>query len=76
MDKPLEYYRNNFVGTVVLLEVMRKHNMKNVSVTRFAGSPGACRVQVLLIRPIWTRPHPRGLSLARRCAVGNLRMTA
>ena len=30
VEKPLEYYHNNFVGTVVLLEVMRKHNCKNV----------------------------------------------
>lgn len=30
VDKPLEYYDNNFVGTVVLLEVMRKHNCKNM----------------------------------------------
>ncbi|PNH01867.1 UDP-glucose 4-epimerase 3 [Tetrabaena socialis] len=30
VDKPLEYYRNNFVGTVVLLEVMRAHGLKNV----------------------------------------------
>lgn len=30
VDKPLEYYRNNFVGTVVLLEVMRAHGLKNM----------------------------------------------
>lgn len=30
VEKPLEYYRNNFVGTVVLLEVMRAHGLKNV----------------------------------------------
>ncbi|KXZ45457.1 hypothetical protein GPECTOR_54g198 [Gonium pectorale] len=30
VDKPLEYYRNNFVGTVVLLEVMRQFGLKNM----------------------------------------------
>ncbi|KAG2500424.1 hypothetical protein HYH03_001993 [Edaphochlamys debaryana] len=30
VDKPLEYYYNNFCGTVVLLEVMRKHGLKNM----------------------------------------------
>ncbi len=29
--KPLEYYDNNFAGTITLLNVMRKHNCKNVS---------------------------------------------
>lgn len=31
VEKPLEYYYNNFCGTVTLLEVMRKHKCKNVS---------------------------------------------
>lgn len=31
VDKPLEYYRNNFCGTVTLLEVMKAHGLKNVS---------------------------------------------
>lgn len=31
VDKPLEYYDNNFVGTVVLLDVMRAAGVKNVS---------------------------------------------
>lgn len=31
VEKPLEYYYNNFCGTVTLLDVMRKHNCKNVS---------------------------------------------
>ncbi len=28
--KPLEYYQNNIAGTLVLSEVMRKHNCKNI----------------------------------------------
>lgn len=28
--KPLEYYYNNITGTLVLLDVMRKHNCKNI----------------------------------------------
>ncbi len=31
VEKPLEYYDNNFSGTVTLLEVMKKHKCKNVS---------------------------------------------
>jgi hypothetical protein len=30
VEKPLEYYDNNFVASVRLLEVMRKHNCYNV----------------------------------------------
>ncbi len=28
--KPLEYYENNISGTLVLLDVMRKHQVKNI----------------------------------------------
>lgn len=28
--KPLEYYKNNITGTLVLCDVMRKHNVKNI----------------------------------------------
>lgn len=30
VSKPLEYYNNNITGTLVLLEVMRKHNCKKI----------------------------------------------
>ena len=30
MEKPLEYYKNNICGTLVLLEVMKQHNVKNL----------------------------------------------
>ena len=28
--KPIEYYYNNIAGTLVLCDVMRKHNVKNI----------------------------------------------
>lgn len=31
VEKPLEYYDNNFVASVILLEVMRKYEVWNVS---------------------------------------------
>ncbi len=31
VEIPLEYYDNNIVSTLVLLEVMKKHNCFNVS---------------------------------------------
>ena len=30
VEKPLEYYYNNFCGTIALLEIMKKHKCKNV----------------------------------------------
>ena len=30
VQKPWEYYNNNIAGTLVLLDVMRKHNVKNI----------------------------------------------
>ncbi|MDE5759039.1 MAG: UDP-glucose 4-epimerase GalE, partial [Allobaculum sp.] len=30
VEKPLEYYQNNIAGTLTLLEVMRKHDVKNI----------------------------------------------
>ncbi len=30
VEKPLEYYTNNIAGTLTLLDVMRKHNVKNI----------------------------------------------
>ena len=31
--KPLEYYHNNMTGTFILLDVMRRHNCKNISIS-------------------------------------------
>ena len=30
VQKPWEYYENNIAGTLTLLDVMRKHNVKNI----------------------------------------------
>ena len=30
MDKPLKYYKNNIIGTLILLDVMQKYNVKNM----------------------------------------------
>lgn len=30
VQKPLEYYKNNITGTLILCEVMREHNVKNI----------------------------------------------
>ncbi len=30
VEKPLEYYQNNIGGTMVMCEVMKKHNVKNI----------------------------------------------
>lgn len=30
VQKPWEYYHNNITGTLILLDVMRKHNVKNI----------------------------------------------
>ena len=30
MAKPWEYYENNIAGTLTLVDVMRKHNVKNI----------------------------------------------
>ena len=30
VQKPLEYYENNIAGTLTLVDVMRKHNVKNI----------------------------------------------
>lgn len=43
VHKPLEYYRNNITGTLVLLEVMRSFDVKNIVFSSSAtvyGNPG------------------------------------
>ena len=39
--KPWEYYENNIAGTLTLVDVMRKHNVKNIIFSSSAGArPG------------------------------------
>ena len=35
--KPWEYYENNIAGTLTLVDVMRKHNVKNIIFVIFPG---------------------------------------
>lgn len=46
VEKPLEYYDNNFVGTVVLLDVMRAAGVKNVS----TAGMGAAKQRKMFLR--------------------------
>ncbi len=42
VEKPLEYYHNNLTGTLILLQVMRRHNVKRIVFSSSAtvyGSP-------------------------------------
>lgn len=47
VEKPLEYYSNNLVNTLVLLETMRKYNVKNFVFSSSAtvyGDPETCPI--------------------------------
>ena len=41
VEKPLEYYTNNISGSLVLFDVMRKHNVKNIVFSSSATVYGA-----------------------------------
>ena len=60
VEKPLEYYNNNIVGTLVLLEVMKKHNCKKIVFSSSAtvyGDPGVPRFVETLGRRTPTNPY-------------------
>lgn len=44
VQKPWEYYHNNITGTLILLDVMRKHNVKNIVFSSSATVYGAPEV--------------------------------
>ena len=47
VEKPLEYYSNNLINTLVLLETMRKYNVKNFVFSSSAtvyGDPQTCPI--------------------------------
>ncbi len=44
VQKPWEYYYNNITGTLILLDVMRKHNVKNIVFSSSATVYGAPEV--------------------------------
>ena len=46
--KPIEYYTNNIQGTLILTDVMRKHNVKNIIFSSSAtvyGNPAMIQLQ-------------------------------
>lgn len=47
--KPLEYYHNNMTGTFILLDVMRRHNCKNIIFSSSAtvyGDPAKAKAEL------------------------------
>lgn len=44
--KPLEYYSNNITGTLIMLDVMRKHGCKNIIFSSSATVYGLPQVHV------------------------------
>lgn len=58
--KPWEYYQNNIAGTLVLLDVMRKHNVKNIifsSSSTVYGTPDAVPVTEASPKKDCTNPY-------------------
>ena len=60
VQKPLEYYHNNITGTLVLLEIMKKHNCKNIVFSSSAtvyGNPGNPKYTETMERGKTTNPY-------------------
>lgn len=60
VEKPLEYYHNNIVGTLVLLDVMKKHNCKKIVFSSSAtvyGDSGVPRLVETMGRRTPTNPY-------------------
>lgn len=60
VSKPLEYYNNNITGTLVLLEVMRKHNCKKIIFSSSAtvyGDRGVSKYVESMERGNTTNPY-------------------
>ncbi len=58
--KPWEYYQNNIAGTLILLDVMRKHNVKNIifsSSSTVYGTPDAIPVTESSPKKDCTNPY-------------------
>lgn len=58
--KPLEYYTNNISGTLVLLDAMRRHNMKNLIFSSSAtvyGDPQVIPIPETCPKGICTNPY-------------------
>ena len=60
VKKPIEYYHNNITGTLVLLEVMRKHACKKIVFSSSAtvyGNPGTPKYVETMGRGTTTNPY-------------------
>lgn len=60
VQKPLEYYSNNISGTLALIEVMRKHNVKNIIFSSSAtvyGTPAQIPITEECPKGICTNPY-------------------
>ena len=60
VEKPLEYYHNNIVGTLTLLDVMKKHNCKKIVFSSSAtvyGDSGVPRLVETMGRRTPTNPY-------------------
>ena len=58
--KPIEYYTNNVAGTLSLIDVMRKHNVKNIIFSSSAtvyGSPAQIPITEACPKGICTNPY-------------------
>lgn len=58
--KPIEYYTNNIAGTLVLCDVMKKHNVKNIIFSSSAtvyGSPAMIPITEDCPKGVCTNPY-------------------
>ena len=60
VEKPWEYYNNNITGTLTLLDVMRKHNCKNIIFSSSAtvyGDPAIIPITEECPKGVCTNPY-------------------
>lgn len=60
VQKPVEYYTNNVAGTLTLVDVMRKHNVKNIIFSSSAtvyGSPAQIPISEQCPKGVCTNPY-------------------
>ena len=60
VEKPIEYYTNNIQGTLILTDVMRKHNVKNIIFSSSAtvyGNPAMIPITEECPKGVCTNPY-------------------
>lgn len=60
VEKPIEYYENNFMGTVVLCKVMKKYKVKNIIFSSSAtiyGEPAEMPIKESTAKGTCTNPY-------------------